>query len=794
MASYIQPTDRQFLDAFTDLGLSQMVMESTNFPSGNIIDLCLLSHPERLGSVAVKPPLPSCSHGIIRVQYTFQSIFPEPCTFARRMWTKGNYRLIANKILDFDWDSEFCRLGVQEMYDKLMNILKALCKRFIPESDRDCSKPPWTLNPPRSLITEKVRRFEQYKEVRRNSGRNDPSTLRAWQGFTEVNNRLRTFAKDSQKDYEKKVAAQLKTNPKLFHGYLRHRRVGRPTIGPLKLSDNSISDDPKTMAQCFMQSFAGVFTDVPPQNPAPNQMFEGVLTDIRVSPADVEQAIKTLDVNSSMGFDGIHPRLLVRCAAEFSHPLSKIFNESLRAGILPIEWLSSQVTPIFKKGPRLDPLNYRPVSITSVPCKTLEKVIASHMRTYLEENNLLSENQFGFRSKHSTTDQLLLCYNDITREVDQGKMTDMIFFDFSKAFDKVCHSILIGKLRDLGFSPQLTRWIQQFLTARRMQVRVHGAESTWCSVSSGVPQGSVLGPILFLIYVNHVVQNLSSKYKIFADDIKLYVSSTSRGPSERIAELQQDINMLVRTGESWGLMMNVTKCVCLRFGPRSLGECSRGRSPYFIAERNIKFVASHLDLGVRVDRALKFHEHVRKAANSCNAVTTNMLSSTICREQSFIVTTYKTLVQPILEYGCTVWNLGYLGDLKKLERIQRRWTRAVLGFEGLSYAERLRRLDLFSVQGRLLRADMILTWKIFAGACAIQPSQVFVLDSGSRRGHSKKLYLPRTNLEVRKRFFTVRVIQTWNSLSEETVSSSTLPIFKCNLHRDLGQQLYDYSN
>ena len=573
-------------------------------------------------------------------------------------------------------------------------------------------------------------------------GRNNPATLSAWQDFTAVNYRIKHFAKDSQKEYEKKAADQLKTNPKLFHGYLRHRRVGGPTIGPLKLADHSISDDPKTMAQCFMQSFVGVFSVGSPQNAAPNQTFMGPLPDIRVSPTDVETAIKTLDVNSSMGFDGVHPRLLVRCAAELSHPLCKIFNESLREGLLPIEWLSSQVTPIFKKGARLDPLNYRPVAITSVPCKTLEKVIASHLRSYFVDNHLLSVHQFGFRSKHSTTDQLILCYNDITMEVDQGKMTDMIVFDFSKAFDKVCHEILLGKLRDLGIPTQLTRWIHQFLTARRMQVKVHGVASDWCRVTSGVPQGSVIGPILFLIYVNHVVQNLTSKFKIFADDIKLYISSTSKDISEGIAELQQDINKLVNTGESWGLTMNVSKCVCLRFGPRNLGNCSSGRSPYFIGSRNIKYVSSHLDLGVRVDRALKFHAHIRKTANSCNAVTNNILSSTICRERSFIVTAYKSLVQPILEYGCTVWSLGYLGDLKKLERIQRRWTREVQGLEGRTYSERLRSLDLFSVQGRLLRADMILTWKIFAGVCAIHPSQVFVLDSGPRRGHLKKLYLP----------------------------------------------------
>ena len=238
--------------------------------------------------------------------------------------------------------------------------------------------------------------------------------------------------------------------------------------------------------------------------------------------------------------------------------------------------------------------------------------------------------------------------------------------------------------------------------------------------------------------------------------------------------------------------MNVDKCVCLRFGPRSLGDCSRGNSPYSIGTSRISFVRSHKDLGVRVDRMLKFHDHTRNTANACNAVTTNLLSSTICRDPAFIMTTYKSLVQPILEYGCTVWNLGYLGDLRKLERIQRRWTREIRGFESLSYSERLRRLDLFSVKGRLLRADMILTWKIFAGKCAIRPSQVFVLASGERRGHSKKLYPTRAHLEIRRRFFSLRVVQPWNSLAEDTVSSLTLSAFKRNLHRDLDQQLYDY--
>ena len=325
-----------------------------------------------------------------------------------------------------------------------------------------------------------------------------------------------------------------------------------------------------------------------------------------------------------------------------------------------------------------------------------------------------------------------------------------------------------------------------------MQVRISGSVSESKSVISGVPQGSVLGPLLFLIYVNHTVSGLMCNYKIFADDTKLYLCYGSQEFSAGEAAVQRDIDVLVDTSRSWGLLMNVSKCVCLRFCSRSLAAQHDGESPYTVGSERIRFTSSHSDLGVTIDRSLKFHDHIRRAANICNGLTTNIFSSTLNRGADFLINIYKSHIRPQLEYCSPLWNVGYVGDLRILERVQRRWTRAVLGLEDLSYRERLSRLNLFSFQGRLLRADLILVWKIFNNKCAISPEQVFVMDNSITRGHSFKLYLPRINLDVRKRFFSVRVIHPWNSLADDTVCATSLDMFKCLLHRDLGQRLFDY--
>ena len=414
-----------------------------------------------------------------------------------------------------------------------------------------------------------------------------------------------------------------------------------------------------------------------------------------------------------------------------------------------------------------------------------------HLNRYLSSNSLLVGEQFGFRSGHSTSDQLLLTYNDISLGLDSGYVVDLVFFDFSKAFDKVSHSVLLTKLLKIGISQQLLMWIRCFLTSRVMQVRVSSVVSDPVPVTSGVPQGSVLGPILFLIYVNHVVTNLKCNYKIFADDVKLYLTHQS---SLLVAEevLQSDIDMLVETSASWGLLMNVEKCKCIRFSPGSRLCYQQGPSPYNIGVNAINYTANHTDLGIIVDNTLKFHKHIQKVVNTCNAMTTNIFSSTVCRDSEFLMNIYVSYIRPKLDYCSNIWNTGYIGDIRILERVQRRWTRAVRGLENMNYGDRLKQLNLFSVQGRLLRSDLITVWKVFNGKCAISPDQLFNLTTLPTRGHRFKIYKPRHNLEVRRRSFAHRVIDDWNSLPSSVVESNSITVFKRLLQVELGPRLFNF--
>jgi len=268
--------------------------------------------------------------------------------------------------------------------------------------------------------------------------------------------------------------------------------------------------------------------------------------------------LSQIDPHKAGGPDNIPARVLKELAYQLTPMLTQ---QSLNTGNIPQQWKSAFVTPIFKKGKKYDPSNYHPVSLTSIVCKTFEHILVSHIMKHLETNNILCNNQYGFRARHSCESQLLLTVDDFACALNNRLQVDIGILDFSKAFDKVPHTRLVMKLEYYGIRGKPLQWITSFLTNRTQQVVIDGSYSSPCEVNSGVPQGTVLGPTLFLIYINDLITNIKSNVCLFADDCLIY--RTINSPTDHQI-LQQDLNTLSSWATIWQMRFNIEKCCILQ--------------------------------------------------------------------------------------------------------------------------------------------------------------------------------------------------------------------------------------
>ena len=261
--------------------------------------------------------------------------------------------------------------------------------------------------------------------------------------------------------------------------------------------------------------------------------------------------------------------------------LSVLFQKSLGSGQVPHDWTKACVTPIFKKGDRSDPINFRPISLTCILCKVMEHIVASNLSRHFEQNDILFDLQHGFRERRSCETQLIQLVEELARNTSQGRQTDLILLDFSKAFDRVNHMKLLHKLHQHGVRGNTLSWIKAFLTGRSQTVVLEGESSSEIPVNSGVPQGSVLGPLLFLLYINDLPENIHSQVRLFADDTAIYITINNHSDSDT---LQQDLDTLQTWERLWDMDFNPSKCQVLHI--------SKSRHPaqhiYMLHDRYLK--------------------------------------------------------------------------------------------------------------------------------------------------------------------------------------------------------------
>jgi len=492
-------------------------------------------------------------------------------------------------------------------------------------------------------------------------------------------------------------------------------------------------------------------------------------------------AIKKLKPKPSAGPDGLSAEFITNVARGVCLPLVSIFCQSFQSSVIPDMWRKAYVTPVFKKGSACDVKNYRPISLTCTCCKVMETFIKEQLLEYLLSAGLISRHQHGFLARHSTCSQLIECTNDWTIALNSRNSVDVAYIDFSKAFDTVSHPKLISKLKSFGIGGKLLAWFSDYLKNRSQVVRVGNCLSTESPVISGVPQGSVLGPILFLLFINDIVDEFGDflGVKLFADDVKIYVIIKDVVDTDM---LQDGLNKLLAWSLKWQLILAENKCQVLHIG---------GRNPmrsYVVGQSTLPDCFDCVDLGVTVDSDLKFNNHISNIVNKAFQRSSLILRCFKTRDPAVLFRAFVVYVRPILEYCSQVWNPVYIGNIRKIESVQRSFTRRLFGFSKLTYEQRLSALKAESLELRRLKSDLIFLFNVFSDKSVIDSS---ILPRDTRgictRGHSLKLVKNHCVSNCRLHSFPVRCINVWNVLPSNIVESSNLAVFKHRLHD------YDFS-
>ena len=318
-----------------------------------------------------------------------------------------------------------------------------------------------------------------------------------------------------------------------------------------------------------------------------------------------------------------------------AYPLAITFQQSIDQSRVPQQWRTANVIPIFKKGSKRDAANYRPISLTSHIGKLLERIIRDHILRHLDNKQLIKHIQYGFLPGRSCQSNLLEFLERVTDDTDRGNNTDVAYLDFAKAFDKVSHARLLVKLKALGVNNQVSSWIEAWLSDRRQRVVVSGEESAWSSVSSGVPQGSILGPLLFIMYINDLDEKMTSTVLKFRDDTK--ISSNSQ------QELQRDLDTAVEWAHTWQMQFNTNKCKVMHMGHRN------ERAIYNMGNHRLEEVEEEKDLGVLIHRTLSVSNNCAMAVKKANQMTGHIYRNVTHKSVQTVVPLYKALVRPHLE-------------------------------------------------------------------------------------------------------------------------------------------------
>lgn len=761
----------EFRDLLLDNYLFQHVRNPTR--NRNVLDLVISSDEKLVENVQVIEHLGNSDHNSITWELKC-NIKVETNKQPYRQYHKANYDEMRCWLRNVDWDEELKELEVNDQWNKFCSIIDTAVEKFVPLGYAKSKKYPRWMN--KTAKAARKYKSKMWIAYRASDTYNDLVEYKRAQ-----NKAVKEYRK-AKRQFEKKLAKDVKQNPKSFYAYVRSKTKVKEAVGPLVISDGQYTADKMVMSDMLNGYFGSVFTEENDEDELPEvecRFKDGnthMLSTINLTEESIFSKLKKLKINKAPGTDQIVPRLLIENAEFLCKPLLNIFRKSLASGIVPRDWKRANVTAIFKKGDKSQPCNYRPVSLTSQVCKVMESIIRDEMIEHIKKHDLIRETQHGFIKKRSCLTNLLEFLEIVTEYIDKGCPIDVIYLDFQKAFDKVPHKRLMLKIDSMGISGDIYNWIKDWLKDREQRVVLLGSSSQWISVKSGVPQGSVLGPLLFLIYINDIDKGIHSKVLKFADDTKLYSVVANQSDVKR---LKVDLINICNWSNEWLMLFNVEKCKVMHMGYNNT------KMEYEMNGTIMNEVTEEKDLGIIIQNDLKCNKQCTKAVITANRILGMIKRSFSYLDRDIVLQLYKSLVRPHLEYCVQAWRPHLHKDIDLIEKVQRRATKLIFELKDKTYEERLLLLNLTTMETRRIRGDLIEVFKIFKGFDDIDYSKFFELSNSCTRGHSLKLFKPGCRLDCRKFTFSQRVISLWNSLNDDIIACESINGFKGRIDKFL---------
>ncbi len=706
--------------------------------------------------------------------------------FKRKVWNykRANFDLINEKLSTSDWmNLVYNQPNIDLACASFTNHLMNICNDCIPSTFitvRTDDKI-WF----NSELRREIRKRDRFR-TKATSHKTDANVRRYKDQRNHVNN-MKKHAKELFHCNINEDLRELKTtNSKLYWktiNMLMKEESPSNDIPPLlNPRDNSLIYDDSAKCDVLNDYFCSV-SDVPNSDkPLPDFDERGrhILEDIVIFRHEVIDVLSLLNPNKAVGHDTISNRILINAKDELATPLSMLFNKSLRECAFPSDWKLSNVIPLFKKGDKSLPSNYRPVALLCCMSKVFEKIMYKHVFNHLMRNDSLYKYQSGFLPGHSTVYQLIEMYYSILSPLNDRFITSLIFCDISKAFDRVWIRGLLLKLERYGIKGKTLSWFRSYLSGRRQRVTLKNGNSTIGVLKAGVPQGSVLGPLLFLVFVNDIADDLIGLTRLFADDTSIQHTATDRNTIVNLANL--DLDKINSWSREWLVTFNPDKTDIMVFSLRAQHE----QFLFNFADQDISSVQRHKHLGVLFSSDGKWTKHidtlVERASKELNVL--RKLKFKLSRE--CLERIYFSFIRPLLEYACEVWdNCGEVNSMR-LERVQYEAARIVSGLTSYANIDSLlKEMGWETLKDRREQKKLMLFYKIVSGVCPDYLENKLpplVSESmGYNLRNANNYRIPLNRLTLYQNSFFPSTLKLWNELDDDFKTSNSIESFKYKL-------------